>query len=317
MRHGMTRLDVLVLLLCVLFVVLVIAEPGITREHESADRVKCASNLRQIGQALMLYAQENHGQYPRTHWDKADPQVRSFTNSYAPDPFGPGGPLPNDVTASIYLLLRTQQIYPEVFICPCREQPRRWYPGTTRPASLSNFPDASHLTYSFAVPFCSPAVADAGYRWDTGMNPEFAVAADENPGTRALKVTPGSSPPEMVEANSRNHWRDGQNVLFAEGHVEFVQNPFAGIGRDNIYTYGPVSSTTGGLGVVGQPTSPDDSVLLPATTGDPALPLSPEQRHRRDQSIFWTIWWLVLLGLVIGVAIRVRQVVMRSRRPAD
>ena len=316
MRQGMTRLDVLVLLLCVLFIFLVMIAPGIDRHGDSADRVRCASNLRQIGQALMLYTQQNRGQYPRTHWDKADPQVRSFTNPYSPDPFGAGGPLPNDVTASVYLLLRTQQIDPQVFICPIREQPRRWYPGTTQPASLSNFPDASHLTYSFAVPFCSPAVAEAGFRWDTGMNPEFAMAADENPGAGALKVTLSSSAREREEANTRNDWsRDGQNVLFAEGYVDFVTSPFVGVKRDNIYTYGPASSTTGGLGVAGQPTSPDDSVLLPASTGHPVLRLSPEQLHRRVERIFWTICCLVLLGAITGAAIRVAQLSRaRARR---
>jgi len=36
------------------------------RGFETAHRVRCASNLRQIGQAMLLYANENRGQFPPT-----------------------------------------------------------------------------------------------------------------------------------------------------------------------------------------------------------------------------------------------------------
>ena len=38
--------------------------PSLCRSSETANRVKCASNLKQIGQAILLYTQENGGQYP-------------------------------------------------------------------------------------------------------------------------------------------------------------------------------------------------------------------------------------------------------------
>src|SRR5215208_2865256 len=45
------------------------------RAQETANRVRCASNLRQIGQAILLYSNENKGAYPRTvaDFDKATP----------------------------------------------------------------------------------------------------------------------------------------------------------------------------------------------------------------------------------------------------
>jgi hypothetical protein len=58
--------------------------PSLNRARETANRVKCASNMRQIGQALLLYANDNRGAYP---------------------------PRPD-------LLLLTQDITPEVFVCP-------------------------------------------------------------------------------------------------------------------------------------------------------------------------------------------------------
>jgi len=38
--------------------------PSLCRAREPANRIKCASNLRQIGQAIALYAHDNGGQYP-------------------------------------------------------------------------------------------------------------------------------------------------------------------------------------------------------------------------------------------------------------
>lgn len=38
--------------------------PSLCRPRESANRIKCESNLRQIGQAIAHYAQDNGGQYP-------------------------------------------------------------------------------------------------------------------------------------------------------------------------------------------------------------------------------------------------------------
>ncbi len=38
--------------------------PSLSRAREMANRVKCASNMRQIGQAMLLYANQNKGAYP-------------------------------------------------------------------------------------------------------------------------------------------------------------------------------------------------------------------------------------------------------------
>jgi prepilin-type processing-associated H-X9-DG protein len=38
--------------------------PSLNRAREQANRIKCASNMRQIGQAIQIYANENKGQMP-------------------------------------------------------------------------------------------------------------------------------------------------------------------------------------------------------------------------------------------------------------
>jgi len=51
-------------LLIVLIVLALITAPQLGRAREPANRVKCASNLRQIGQAAVLYAADHNGQLP-------------------------------------------------------------------------------------------------------------------------------------------------------------------------------------------------------------------------------------------------------------
>src|SRR5262245_37094584 len=81
------------------------------RNRETANRVKCASNLRQIGMALLYYQNENKGLYPRTTYAAGVSVVPTWgTGASSPDPFAAGGPAANDVSAGLFLLLRTQEI---------------------------------------------------------------------------------------------------------------------------------------------------------------------------------------------------------------
>src|SRR5688572_16411408 len=89
-----------------------------SRSREQANRIKCASNLRQIGLAMLMYSNDNKGYFPRAVFsNKANPTPTEYTGVQAPNPFAPGGPAPDDVTAAMFLLLRTQDITPEAFVC--------------------------------------------------------------------------------------------------------------------------------------------------------------------------------------------------------
>ena len=110
------------------------------------------------------------------------------------------------------------------------------------------------------------------FKWNDTLGSEFPIASDINPGItgttdNVLSVQSTSSAREMKLANSNNHDKDGQNVLFGDGHVDFVQNPFAGTQKDHIFCR---RSGTGvnqlaaswGTGSTG-PFDGNDSVLLP------------------------------------------------------
>jgi prepilin-type processing-associated H-X9-DG protein len=269
----------LLVVIGIIALLIAILLPSLNRARETANRVKCASNLRQLGQAMLLYAGENKGHYSRTYYAPGSPLTDAsspFTQlgAGAASPFGgtKGFVGTNNVAAAIFLLIRTQDLTPEVFICPSSQAVRDNFGGGSNSAqSRSNFtklPD--NLSYSVANPYPDQPAVDAGYRYTTASGAEFALGADINPGKQGTyDVTApnlSSSAAQMRQANSSNHAGQGQNVLYGDGHVEFVFDPFCGARRDNIYT---VSGSTDGstptsATIVGSPTWKGDSVLLPA-----------------------------------------------------
>src|SRR5204862_6660940 len=90
--------------------------PSLGRARETANRVKCASNMRQIGQAILLYSNDNRGAYPRTFTSVQATVVPTWGTQGMPpatgaDPFlATSGVSANDVTAALFLLMRTQDI---------------------------------------------------------------------------------------------------------------------------------------------------------------------------------------------------------------
>lgn len=129
--------------------------PSLDRAHEQANRVKSASNLRQMGQAAFLYAQEHKGKFP-------------------PD----------------FATMLDEDLVPAVFINP------------------------SHS--DTATP---PADPKAAKEWVNQQTDYIYIGKG--------KTTTGVTPETVIAHENLNTSPEGVNVLFGDGHVEWMTIPDA------------------------------------------------------------------------------------------
>ena len=291
----------------------VVAAAGASKREE-ANRVRCADNLRHIGTAIVLYANENRGAFPRTTYDRD--AAPTWGTPYAEDERDGVGavkladpyadektatkeqlavkPKANDVTAALFLLIRTQDILPAVFTCPSTTFKPFDYGGKQSNAiEWTNFPGdtgiAKHLSYSYQNPYPSAKAIATGFKLNNSIPAELATMADMKPGGETLMTATLADAPlikvgetirdSMRAINSLNHGGDGQNVLFGDGHVEFVNRPFVGIQQDNIYVSGDVGQVRkdGEPAFAASPVDANDSILLPTAAGVGQKPESSDE----------------------------------------
>jgi prepilin-type N-terminal cleavage/methylation domain-containing protein len=287
MRKGFTLIELLVVI-AIISVLIAIMIPALARAREMTRRESCAANLASIGSAMQVYASMERvfptlppplstklGKWstlgPKTVEDGFDPVADLYVNrgtSAAPSFDNMGEPLGN---AWILVLLGTAK--PKQFICPSD-------PLSPKPSEILTTPDylpyhgtflnfaKGGSSYAFAYPWIngSGAIINA---WRGGADSGVVIGADIGPSLSGTPLDDPTAPAGKAASNSKNHGGTGQQVLFADHHVEFATRNDVGPGRDNIYTAvtGTISVKSGGTQLTSSTklnTNPMDIVLAPA-----------------------------------------------------
>jgi len=233
----------LLVVIAILSVLMAIVFPSISESYELSRRTVCASNLRGLGHAMYLYALEGSRRFPaiaQTYTNTSSNLHLFYPQDRTTAPATTGIPSP---TVDMWTLVRRNYTHPKQFICP----------------STNDVPDPAVDTTAY-YDFAGMSNLSYGYQYQHHPNrriigltsePTFPVMADGNPYikggiTEAISVDrigPG-------RGNSNNHPnREGQNILFQDGHVIFEMGPDVGLsgkvsysvasfsrGRDHCFT---------------------------------------------------------------------------------
>ncbi|MEN8127628.1 MAG: hypothetical protein ABFR90_07455 [Planctomycetota bacterium] len=265
-RKGLTMLELIVVLFTLVFLIILIFPLFSTTISYDlpASRVVCGTNLKGLGTAMIVYANDYDDEFPKLGHG---PWSKKLGYSYEDADFKPSdyeGPC--TITSSLYLLVREADVAPKSFICPQQSNQIEFDGQNSKGLDIVELwdfgPDPyKHVSYAYQNPYgkCPPSgIHSAAFAVMADMSPWFMNGDIVNPNTNE------KLPPQIVDitntktfkkSNSLNHTEyeenflsfykikrrsncgPGQNVLFGDGHTAFEKSPNVGVKHDNIYTF--------------------------------------------------------------------------------
>jgi len=261
-KKGFTLIELLVVI-AIIAMLLAILMPALNKVKRLAQRLVCATNLKGLGTAMLVYGNDDkYDQYPnqtRRGGVKHDWHYAT-TDWGVPDKnWTTAGNL--TVSATLFLLVREADVDPKSFVCKSSDQKAfDAIPPNTDLVELWDFGSDTYndtgpqncVSYAFQNPF---QVNDAlpAYPANSSASASMALMADRNPywdedadKTTKADVDNYMSIADIIAFDSDEKWevqvgnsfahnREGQNVLFNDGHSEFMKRPDVGVANDNIY----------------------------------------------------------------------------------
>jgi hypothetical protein len=231
----------------ILWVALLVLMPS-NGHRGLSNRSVCAANLKGIVQSMNVYGNDWNDAYPIVQYAPysaglndaraapGDVNADETIRNYFRPPFRQAG----SVQATLWQLVLRGDVSPKSFICPDDKGPRGTPSILNAPSGTfyDNFQSGQNLTYSVAYPWT--ADGKVGKWWGATIDASLPIMADATPehgtGTPVRNLTPAALPTNSHTWNSASHAGDGQNVAFADNHVEFVRSPNCGQDNDNIYS---------------------------------------------------------------------------------
>jgi prepilin-type processing-associated H-X9-DG protein len=303
------------------------------RSVAADEQMRCAANLKSIAMHAFIYSNQdirNGGKFPRTYFDPGQPLDKTLLGNVAGrkhsfDAENPGIVGINNVMSSFYVLLKSTDLTTDFFVCPSGAAQRAYVDKDIQNYSNWPAPYAAFNSYSYACPFPTAAAISSGWKFDNSLGPDYPLASDINPGMRngvgPTTVAYNDDRKAMRPANSPNHWFDGSQVAYCDGHVEWQTSPFAGIQRagqmyrDNVFTSNVGVGSDGKGGTIwDHPVDAADVVMLPTAQDSPRSEIATRTTDMSPTVAAAAQSWvavavagvaaLLVFGLVIWLVVR-------------
>ena len=200
-RRGFTVVELLIVI-AIVGVLAALLMPAVGRARESARRTACLSNLRQVHQSFLLFAEENDGRVP-IGYRAGRKQFNSMVYSGTSKRFCLFG-----------ALYRSGQMpRPEVFFCPSNEDPQNSFNTKTNPWPPG--PEDQSETNGWAGYGCRPASELPDIELKARVPKTMPRLAELH--SKAIFADLIAMPARV----DRRH-RDGVNVLYGDGAAQWV-----------------------------------------------------------------------------------------------
>ncbi|NLH18262.1 MAG: hypothetical protein GX455_16940 [Phycisphaerae bacterium] len=257
--RGFTIWELLCIIL-ILFFLVAIMMPSLNKVKKISSRVVCGTNLKGLGTAASVYADDYEEWFPELPGEGEWSKTLGFAYDMEKPDFGKDGAqyrTGRTISASWYLLVREVDVSPKSFVCHETNQTAFGYEYYSSSEHITKYWDFGddpyqHVSYSMHNPygrFPTRGSFSASFAFAGDMSPWFdhgdIIQPNDNPrewweGVRLLPPYFSDSTisrEKIMQANSIPHRREGQNIIFADGHSEYVKVPDVGVNHDNIYTF--------------------------------------------------------------------------------